>query len=94
MKKEIVANLDIQQEDSLRERVIFELMPKVIEASFVKENGTRYIKVRDFNELAEKLRLNKKKAKDVLLHAGCILTQGETPNIGNKYGRCLQLAVS
>ena len=94
MKKEIAANLDIQQEDSLRERVIFELMPKVIEASFVKENGTRYIKVRDFNELAEKLRLNKKKAKDVLLHAGCILTQGEPPNIGNKYGRCLQLAVS
>ncbi len=93
MKKEIEANLCIQQEDSLKERVASELMPKVIKASFVKPNGDRYIRVRDFNQLVKELNLPKKKSKDILFHAGCIVNQA-TPNIGKEHGRCLQLATS
>ena len=94
MKEEIALNLNIQQEGSLKEQVLNELLPSVIEKSFTTKNGDRYIQVKVFNSLADDHKINRRIAKDILYRAGRIVWQGQdlTRNLGKEYGRCLQLA--
>lgn len=94
MKKELLFNLHIQSEDSIKTRVMEDLY-EAITANTVSIKDKKYVKVCDFNKCAEQMKVNKRVAKDMLYHAGLIQLQDAkelTKNIGSGYGRCLLLA--
>ena len=94
MKKELLFNLHIQSEESTRTRILEDLY-ETLDEHVINIQDRRYVQVREFNKCAERMKIDKRVAKDMLYHAGLIKLQPSnelTKNVGSGYGRCLLLA--